>query len=1552
MKFRSSKKSIKLFAIFIILILVIGSALIFLVFGNQMNNVNEISISEVLEYTSERNTIEEMVITSDDNSFYSLIATPIACWYDIAENGDSRYGLKPLLIAVDGSIDENQNRFIDYCGYGTALTIGSMDYAGKSSSESMTGTPAEVSLQIAKHTFLSAAGALIIEEDQAGYELGVVATPIASYLNIPVIIVDSDTNYGNLKSKLSDLHVRYTIVLGSKAEKIAGKLGFDSVLLDCTDEINRNVIEVVQHRFDSINYITMTNPSDVVPPQVIETEQLEFTETVNNVKVKTGNIDQDIVGESEHTFDIPVPDGLNRIQIYINFTNLASKPLDPLKQAIEVEPLIFAYLYDPNGRLVAYEPSFSYEVGKNYLETETFNCTGNFRLEVTVYYGTRGFDTYAGTQLGISRIEGTYEVSVLISELSEPHLPMFIDLSMMAPYISASHGGIVLADPTFELTDEAFASSAAGYGTGPWYETALHEATNEKVTANVEKLNQIIELFEEFDLKDNYLNGPAWLALLAGPNMLPQYYEPKDASYVEDVIYGVGWATDTKYSLDLQLSIARTLGRNVGEVSTMIARTLFYEPYTNAHTQMIKQQYGSSEDWGSNFHFLAGELGGRTGWFFWQREFANEVQDHGFEAEQYYRNSENDRQYMILQGAYERANYFDLMMHGNWYWYTTELNGMDSYSTSVKVSDIRKAPNDWELGPSMFISGSCLLGRIDGVSPVNSITIAFIKAGINAFYVATRSTGNEAKAGTIERSLMYEDFSVGEALRLDKLTNIDPPAFYVRLLFADPAFNPYEPENGFSDQGRPELVVGGSGNDKLEEEEGTQAIQTIPTAGTTASKTRSTSLEENDLDAEFAIYHTYDTISSELQKIAAEHSDITTLYSIGTTYENRDIWAMKVSDNPKENEDEPEVLYTGAHHGKEWPSYEVPLYFLKFIVENYGKCPYDNDGDGLVNEDIFDGIDNDGDGVTDEDEEESRITWLIDNRQLWFVPVVNPDGVVHAHGQVDAGETNPDNLWRKNREPNKNPATGQPYPEHLGGKNMWGTDLNRNYGFHWGEIGAQGTADPSREDYIGPVDKTDEDNDRRVNEDKMDNIDNDDDGKIDEDIRGGFSAVETQAIKKLVEEHDFVITLNYHTYAETIYWPWMWTLELTPDEELFCFLAKGMNVFNGYAYRDMSERRQEELSRHPPVDGDSNDWMYGKHGILAYTIELGTQFIPPEEEILPLCKLHLGSNLLVAEVADDPWQRKFEIAHEPLKDTANTNGYLVKVSINSTSAIEIKSGGVKLHYTTDGKYYEVIEMTPSNEPNGYEAMLPGQDTGTNISYYFSVTDMKDRITMLPKYSPNNMYSFEIISFSGEASTALLITHVIFIVGAIIFVIASGLYASRYLVKGKGINKSVQMAGIATGMIFIGGFPLGFALAYQVYGTPWTGIPFGWDITDNKTLVIFVYWLLSLFLIRGTIMNWFTRGRGRRCPFRWLISIIRRSSLSVKKERKDTISHNKFAKLAIIGAILTVALYLVPHSIMVSPLFSIVLFALLIGIFILPERKPGEVKFYTVEPELG
>jgi murein tripeptide amidase MpaA len=155
----------------------------------------------------------------------------------------------------------------------------------------------------------------------------------------------------------------------------------------------------------------------------------------------------------------------------------------------------------------------------------------------------------------------------------------------------------------------------------------------------------------------------------------------------------------------------------------------------------------------------------------------------------------------------------------------------------------------------------------------------------------------------------------------------------------------------------------------------------------------------------FSAYNSYADIKGELDRISNYYSNFTALRTIGTTWEGRDIMALRVTDNPLLNEDEPDLLIMGGHHGNELPSVEVPLYILEFLVGNYST-------NGTVRK-------------------------LVDTRDIWFVPLVNPDGREYTlSGQ---GE------WRKNRRPID--LDGDGIPEGTG------VDLNRNYGHLWGQQG-------------------------------------------------------------------------------------------------------------------------------------------------------------------------------------------------------------------------------------------------------------------------------------------------------------------------------------------------------------------------------------------------------------------------------------------------------------------------------------------------------------------
>jgi len=161
------------------------------------------------------------------------------------------------------------------------------------------------------------------------------------------------------------------------------------------------------------------------------------------------------------------------------------------------------------------------------------------------------------------------------------------------------------------------------------------------------------------------------------------------------------------------------------------------------------------------------------------------------------------------------------------------------------------------------------------------------------------------------------------------------------------------------------------------------------------------------------VYHTYASMTSELQALEAAHPDMVRLESIGKTYEGRDIWAVKLSDDVGTNDTaEPDVLIFGAIHAREVMAVEVPMFVLNYLLDGYG-----------INE---------------------TLTNYVNTRETWFVPMLNPDG----HYQIEIGN---------DRRKNMRPTTG----------GNIGVDLNRNWGYQFGVDGAT-SDDPASEVYHGP----------------------------------------------------------------------------------------------------------------------------------------------------------------------------------------------------------------------------------------------------------------------------------------------------------------------------------------------------------------------------------------------------------------------------------------------------------------------------------------------------
>ena len=324
-------------------------------------------------------------------------------------------------------------------------------------------------------------------------------------------------------------------------------------------------------------------------------------------------------------------------------------------------------------------------------------------------------------------------------------------------------------------------------------------------------------------------------------------------------------------------------------------------------------------------------------------------------------------------------------------------------------------------------------------------------------------------------------------------------------------------------------------------------------------------IENNNINENSAEdYHTLVEMEQILNDISSSYSDITRLYSIGLSYEGRNIWCLEISDNPGANEEEPGVLFMGVHHAREWPTMEICLNIANQLTSNYG---YDN-----------------------------NITNIINNRRIWIVTCVNPDGYYYDHDLH-----NGDNWWRKNRHH---------FPEF----DTYGVDLNRNYagscnGDDFGMWGSKGMShNPSNNLFCGM------------------------------DI---FSEPETQAIRNLIIENDICAVISWHTSGELVMWPWGYsTDDQTPNDYYLSKIGTDIALRISNQDEDGTYTPTQAAGLYPTT-GDTCDWVYGySHYVLGrqifpFTIEACESFHPYPDVLDQVCAENYDGALYLLQEAEN-----------------------------------------------------------------------------------------------------------------------------------------------------------------------------------------------------------------------------------------------------------------------------------------------------------------------------
>lgn len=323
--------------------------------------------------------------------------------------------------------------------------------------------------------------------------------------------------------------------------------------------------------------------------------------------------------------------------------------------------------------------------------------------------------------------------------------------------------------------------------------------------------------------------------------------------------------------------------------------------------------------------------------------------------------------------------------------------------------------------------------------------------------------------------------------------------------------------------------------------------------------------EEMDFPSQDEAYHNYQEMTQKLQTLVTQHASMAQMSSLGKSVEGRDIWVVRISGDLAHADQLPAAIFMGGHHAREHLSIELPIYYVEYLLSEYDKG-------------------------------NPRVQRLINSRDIHIIPMVNPDG---AEYDIATGSYK---SWRKNRA--------------LNGKNSYGVDLNRNYGFGWGGGGA--STNPGSDTYRGPQ---------------------------------AFSEPETRAIKKYIEDHiNITVLLSFHTFSQLILYPWGHTYDgiaVARDKQVHETMARKMAEWNGYTPQQSSDLYI--------ASGDTTDWSYGEHKIISFTFELDPAnsgwgnggFYPGAGVIGDVERKNLEPVLYLIEYADNPY-RVLDPANGPI----------------------------------------------------------------------------------------------------------------------------------------------------------------------------------------------------------------------------------------------------------------------------------------------------------------
>jgi len=723
---------------------------------------------------------DNLVLASDSSPYLALVSTPVALYYSNSNSTIDKV-VRPLLIQDPEEPSTAIESFLDaYTGPVDAALVGEVTTSGYDLTveEMFSGSLRQISVDIAEHYWESSPSAMIIRPDLEGYNIAVSALPIASYLNMPVLL---SKDIAGVFPTLERLGVGELYLCGNvKDDFFATRTRIKS-----PEQARAITMDIMEEMGLDVSYITLANPLDAFEPEVLDSIVYDdFSGTIEHSETGSaanpGNAD---VNAPISYFEIPEDFRWARITIdtrlEVESMTLADLEGDRIYSYVgtdlDHDGVIINDPDSPQDRLNFMDPSLAYgyiqEDGSWWCHGHTFrpmyNAQGEHSVQVLASMPSRQH-----TSLNPS---AEFRCTITVEKLREPHFPLMPGLSSLAPYLTAYREGVVLANPDFSIHSNEDYLELRDCGEP---DTAFHlmEPANRKVQEIKDVLDALLgELAgmpaetkeDKIALAEYYqsriIEDPIFIGIIGDTNMIPVWHNiiPDNHGYGpyegfgitgDTVIYGDidtdvnhlqtdnGSLDYTMNDPDMEVPVGRIGGWDVQDASALLARTFFYYDIIDSFPGTNGFSWKESA-----FAHFGSEPPVETSVTVVERLKAmwTEAGFLGMDDPVLHSNQMGRRQ--LTQEYYERANYHFFCAHGFYYWYvpTAQENLISMGGNIVKGTAgggafTTASVKDMEMGPGTIFGSSCVTGKTDGIPGRNALSMAFLHAGMNVYIGASR----------------------------------------------------------------------------------------------------------------------------------------------------------------------------------------------------------------------------------------------------------------------------------------------------------------------------------------------------------------------------------------------------------------------------------------------------------------------------------------------------------------------------------------------------------------------------------------------------------------------------------------------------------------------------------------------------------------------------------------------------------------------------------------------------------------------------------------------